>query len=130
MSYFLIGLFMLLSLWALPAHAQAASVSIAWTYNVTPPLKQTGFQVLRCQMTAGAPSCIPSADLPGGSTPPTVLTFTDTTVVEGNGYCWTAVALGPGGRSDPATTTAGTSYICKTVLPPRPPAPTGLREVP
>jgi hypothetical protein len=118
-------------LWALAGWVQAESVTIAWNFDMTPPLAHTGFQVLRCAVEPGTGFCVPSTDLPGGTVSPATLAFTDT--VEEGGFCWTVVALSPSGQSVPATTGptegSGTPYICKRVLAARPPPPTSLREV-
>lgn len=118
---------MILSLWALPA--QAASVSIGWNYTANPQAPHTGFQVLRCAVPVGALTCTPTADQIGGSVGPTTFNYIDTTAQSGTSYCYTAMALSLGGRSDPAVTTAGVPFVCKSVALLKPNAPTNLREM-
>jgi hypothetical protein len=119
--------FIILSLWGVPV--QAASVSIGWNYTANPQAPHTGFQVARCTVPLGASTCTPMTDLAGGSVGPTVLSYTDTTAQPGNSYCYTAMVLSLGGRSDPALTTAGVPFVCKTIVFQKPQAPTNLREV-
>ena len=121
MSALFIAFFFILSLWALPAHAQAASVSMAWDYNGT---GYTNFQVHRCVASALNLDCVPTADL-GTALPLTQKTYTDATPLEGSRYCYNVVATRPGvAASVPSNT------VCKSVPIAVTGGPSNLREIP
>lgn len=93
--------------------AQAAQVTLVWEHTPTAaqPAVATGFQVLGCQGVG----CTP-ADLPGATTPASMQTWVDTSILANTIYCYEVVALNGPTRSAPSNKACGGLFA-----PPSPP---------
>jgi hypothetical protein len=90
--------------------AESATVPLAWDYNTTPPLQQTGFVIGRCTVVSPATTCSNFADLANGTTGPTTLTYLDYLVTPGTSYCYQVQAMD-------ATTRSAAVVLCRSVGP-------------
>jgi hypothetical protein len=115
-----------------PLTVQAAAVSLGWTAGQPTGTPVDHYQLQRCTAPAAQASCVPSVDLAGGRTPPTVTTFTDPSVAPGSTYCWTVFAVGAkDDRKQVLPGADGTRHVCAAVtytLPP--PGPTTVQPLP
>lgn len=93
------------------ARAEAAAATLHWDSGGGSTAR---FQVQRCLAPTGQSECVPSADLPNGSVPATVTTYTDQTLEAGKGYCWSLWAVDSAEkRMQVAPGADGKRYVCQ-----------------
>jgi hypothetical protein len=120
-----LGLYLLCSLLPLStlAHADPASVSMAWDYDGT---GYTHFQVYRCTAATVNEDCAPLlTQALGSELPITQTTTTDTTGKDGERCCYTVRATLAG-----ALPSVPSNLICTTLAVAVSGAPANLREIP
>jgi fibronectin type 3 domain-containing protein len=82
-------------------------VNLDWTGSITTGI--TSYNVYRVNYTSGACAAFPIGS-PYASTASTVTTFTDSTVTDGNAYCYATTAVDPSGES-------GVSNVVQVTIP-------------